>query len=121
AITGFYSQPTSAAIIFLPAGILLATAVIAYFAAPNNWDSMTYHLSRLMHWTQDKTVASFPTANLRQIDSPPGSSYAAIQFYILSDSDRWVNFIQWFSALGSMIGASLIAARLQAKAEAQAL
>jgi len=108
-------------IVSMVSGILLVTALIAFCAAPNNWDSMTYHLARVAHWAQNRTVALFPTHVLRQICYPPGSSYVVTQFYILAGSDRWVNFVQWFSSLGSMIGASLIVARLKGKGAAQAL
>jgi 4-amino-4-deoxy-L-arabinose transferase-like glycosyltransferase len=110
-----------AVMITMMSGILLVTAVIAYFAAPNNWDSMTCHLARVAHWSQDKTVSLYPSDSLRELLYPPWAEYAIMQFYILADSDRWVNFIQWFSSLGCMIGVSLIAARLNGKAEIQAL
>ncbi len=111
----------NAVIVTSVSGILLVTAVIAYYAAPNNWDSMTYHLARVAHWAQDKTVAMYPTSNLRQIYYPPWSSYAITQFYILAGSDRWVNFIQWFSSLGSVLGVSLIVVRLKGKTQTQVL
>ena len=107
-------QFKTATIVFMLFGILGVTGLIAFYAAPNNWDSMTYHLARVAHWAQDKTIAMYPTSNLRQIIYPPWSSYAVTQFYILAGCDRWVNFIQWFSSLGCMIGVSLIAVRLKA-------
>jgi hypothetical protein len=51
--------------VLLVLAITLATSLIA---APNNWDSMTYHLPRVMHWIQNQSVHQYPTNNLRQID-----------------------------------------------------
>ena len=109
-----------AVMVIIVCGILSVTAVIACLAAPNNWDSMIYHLTRVAHWKQNKTVDLFPVSDQQQILYPPWSEYAMAQFYILAGGDRWVNFIQWFSSLGSMIGVSLIAARLKGDAQLQA-
>ncbi|MEM5774182.1 MAG: hypothetical protein AAGU05_04205, partial [Anaerolineaceae bacterium] len=48
------------------AGISAATLAIAVIAAPNNWDSMVYHLSRVAHWVQNQSVAHYPTSILWQ-------------------------------------------------------
>lgn len=84
-------------------------AAIAWIAAPNNWDSMTYHLSRVAHWAQNQSLAFYPTSIDRQLHQPPFAELAITQFYILSNgSDRWANLIQWFSMGGSLISISLI-------------
>ena len=46
--------------------IIFITGVIAFMAPPNTWDLMTYHMSRVMHWIQDKSVSPFPTSISRQ-------------------------------------------------------
>ena len=46
-------------------GIILfigaVSAVTAMVGVPNTWDAMTYHLPRVEHWIQNKTVAFYPT------------------------------------------------------------
>jgi hypothetical protein len=86
-------------------GISLVTALIA---PPNNWDSMTYHMSRVMHWIQNCTVAHYPTNNLRQLSFPAEAEYIIAQLQLLAGSDRFANCVQWLAFLGSIIGTSLI-------------
>ncbi|MCL1467883.1 ArnT family glycosyltransferase [Argonema galeatum] len=92
--------------VILVLSICLITALIA---APNNYDSMTYHMPRVMHWIQNRSVAHYPTNNLRQIAFPPGAAYIVTHLQILSGGDRFANLVQWFAFLGSVLGTSLIA------------
>ena len=89
--------------------IALAVGTIALLAPPNNYDSMTYHMSRVVHWIQNRTVSFYPTHNIRQLFQSPWAEYAILHLQLLSFSDRFANLVQWFSMLGSIIGATLIA------------
>jgi hypothetical protein len=92
---------------------LAVTGLIAVFAPPNNWDSMTYHMSRVAHWWADKTVAFYPTNIQRQLFSNPLAEYMILQSFILGGgSDRLANLVQWFSFGGCAIAASLLVRRL---------
>lgn len=93
-------------------GIVLLTALTALVAAPNNWDSMTYHLPRVMHWIQNQSVAYYPTHILRQLYQPPGAEYVILHFQILSGGDRFANMVQWFSMLSSLLVLSMISRQL---------
>lgn len=53
---------------------------VAWISPPNNWDSMTYHMSRVMHWIQNQSVAHYPTHILRQLHMTPWSEYAILHF-----------------------------------------
>ena len=63
--------------------IVFVVGLIAFVAPPNTWDSMTYHLPRVMHWIQDRSVAYYPTFILRQLYLAPGAEYLILQFQIL--------------------------------------
>lgn len=103
-------------------GIVAAvTAFIVLVAAPNTWDSMTYHLARVMHWQQDRSVAFHPTNIERQIHLTPGGEYGILHLHLLSGRDQLDNLPQWLAAIGSLFVVSLIAARLGATARGQAL
>ncbi|WP_337286853.1 glycosyltransferase family 39 protein [Candidatus Methylomirabilis sp.] len=98
--------------------ILLLTAFVA---APNNWDSMTYHLPRVMHWQQNRSLQFFPTHIHRQLHSGPWAEMAILHFQLLAGSDRLANLVQWFAMIGSVLGVSYIAKTVGGSKEAQAL
>ncbi len=101
--------------------ISLATFVIALVAAPNNWDSMVYHLSRVMHWLQNQSLAFYPTHILRQLYLNPWTEYVHANLYALSGGDRFLNLVQWFSGVGVMLGVSLLARQMGAGRTGQIL
>lgn len=93
----------------LLAGLL---GVVAVVAAPNNWDSLTYHLPRILHWIQNGSVAHYPTHITRQLIMPPWSEYAMTHLYLLGGGDRFVNGVQWLSMVGCCVGVMLIVEQL---------
>jgi hypothetical protein len=94
--------------------LLVAVALTAGAAAPNAWDSMTYHLPRITHWIQNASVSHYPTHVLRQLTLGPGAELSAAQIELLGGSDRWINFLQTFAWIGVAIAASLLAKDLGA-------
>lgn len=98
--------------------ITLATALIA---PPNNYDSMTYHMSRVAHWAQNHSLAHYPTFILRQLAMTPAAEFMILNFQVLLGNDYLANFVQWFCMLGSIIVVSLIAKLLGADLRGQIL
>jgi hypothetical protein len=82
--------------------ILAITLFIACTAAPNNWDSLTYHLPRIEHWIQDGSLDYYPTANWRQNDLGPLAEILLLQLRVISGSDFLYPLIQWISMLCSV-------------------
>jgi hypothetical protein len=101
--------------------ILLVNAFVAFIAPPNNWDSMTYHLPRVMHWAANASVYFYPTDIERQLFISPGAEYALLHILFLTGDDRWFNFLQWVSLAGCVVSVSLIARYLGASLSAQFL
>lgn len=99
--------------------VLLITWVLAWYAPPNTYDSMTYHMSRVMHWIQNRSVDFYPTSILRQLFSSPWSEYAILNLQLLSNSDRYANYVQWLSMASSLIVVSTIAKQLGASLKGQ--
>ncbi len=99
--------------------IITAVGAIALISPPNNWDAMDYHMSRVAHWIQNHSVAHYPTAYTPQLYQDPWAEFAILHFQILSGGDRFANFVQWFSMLGSILGVSLIAKQLGADLRGQ--
>ena len=105
------SEKISLGIIVFICGV---TAITAAVGAPNTWDSMTYHLSRVEHWIQDRTVAFYPTNIIRQLYITPWVEFAIAHLRILGCGDAAANFVQWAAMAGSLTGVSLIAGQLGA-------
>jgi 4-amino-4-deoxy-L-arabinose transferase-like glycosyltransferase len=87
----------------------LALFVQGFFSAPNTFDSMTYHLSRVMHWAQNRSIEFYPTAIERQLWMPPLAEYGVLHLYLLTGSDRLAFLPQWIGYIGCIVSASMIA------------
>lgn len=107
--------------ITLTVAIAAVTGIVAAAATPNNWDSMTYHLSRSMRWAQDRSVDFYPTNIERQLHPPPFAEYALLQSFLLTGDDGFFNLLQWSSMVGSVVGVSVIARQLGAASRGQVL
>ncbi len=109
------------------AGWLLVPAfffgVLSYLAlsyVPSNADSLDYHLARVEHWIQNRSIAPFATNFTAQVDYSPLTEYNLAHFHLLVGSDRLDGFVQLFAALVCVIAASEIARLLGAGALVQA-
>lgn len=109
----------SIVLLYCVAFITVAVALSAIVAPPNNWESMNYHMTRVVHWIQNHSVVHYPTHYTPQLFHPPWAEFTIMHFQILSGGDRLANLIQWFSMLGSIIGVSLIAKQLGADSRSQ--
>jgi 4-amino-4-deoxy-L-arabinose transferase-like glycosyltransferase len=98
--------------------LILATGLAS---APNNYDSMTYHLPRVMHWLQGESVAHYYTPITRQLYQPPFAEYAIAHVISLTRSDLFAFVVQWLALLGSAVGVSVIARQLGCGPLGQAL
>ena len=101
--------------------LVVIAGVTAIVAPPNTYDSMTYHLPRVMHWIQNQSVGHYPTHIPRQLHFPPGAEFVLTHLHILAGSDRLLNLVQWLSMVGSVVGVSLVAQRLGAAGAGQVL
>lgn len=114
------SLPKGLLVILIIALISMAIlGLIAFIGAPNTWDSMTYHLSRVMHWEQNHSIAFYPTSIERQLHLGPLAEMFILNFQILAGNDRLANFVQFFAMIGCIIGVSLITKMLGGNIYAQ--
>jgi len=81
---------------------------LALYYPPINADSLGYHLPRLEHWIQNKSVAHYNANDIRQIYTPPLSEFILLHLKILSGNDFWLNLVQFFAMLGCVLLISLI-------------
>ena len=89
--------------------ILIATLVTALIYPPNTPDSLSYHMSRVMHWIQNNNIEYYSTAIPRQLFVSPFSEYVILHLQLLINGDYLANLVQWFSMVGCVIGVSSIA------------
>lgn len=99
--------------------VLSITLFVALQYPPNNWDSMTYHMARVVHWIQNGSIDVFPTPNDRQTHNPPLAEVAILHLQLLGSSDRLANIVQWFTFLVSIVFVTLIAREFQLEPGAQ--
>jgi hypothetical protein len=100
---------------------ILTLAMVAYQYAPNTWDAMTYHLSRVVHWQQNQTIAPYATNIERQVQMPPFAEFILLNLQVLILGDRFANFVQWGAMVVSIIGVSNITEKLGANKYQQIL
>ena len=93
------------------AGMLLLSAK----SITANWDSMAYHMPRVMHWIQNKSVAFYATNEIRQVTSPPLSEYFIMHVMLLTGNDKFVCMVQGMSYVLSAGLVYLIAGKLKMK------
>ncbi len=94
---GAHLRPSSRAPSGAGALMLVLALPIAYsaiFYVPSNWDSMTYHLARVAHWLQQRSVAAFETNVARQVTYPSGAEYVLTVLQAVAGTDRLANLVQ---------------------------
>jgi len=69
-------------------------ALLATLYPSSNWDSMTYHLSRVALWIQHQSVFPYPTNNFRQVQLTPGAEYLILVEQLFWFSDVFANWVQ---------------------------
>lgn len=91
---------------------VVTLAMVAHQYAPNNYDSMTYHLPRVMHWQQNHSIAHYATSIDRQVQMPPFSEFMLLHLQVIFRHDRYANLVQWFAMVISVVGMTAITRRL---------
>lgn len=56
---------------------------------------MTYHLARVAHWMQFRSVGAYPTNITRQVVLTPGAEYVLLALQAISGSERFANLLQY--------------------------
>ena len=89
-------------------GAVGALLLLTGFAtAPNNPDSLSYHLPRIMQWFQNGSFASFETPYPAQVYLPPGAEQAQAFLLAATGSDHAMFLAQWCAwlAVGTAVHA----------------
>jgi 4-amino-4-deoxy-L-arabinose transferase-like glycosyltransferase len=70
---------------------------------PNNWDSLTYHMSRIMYWLSNESVEHFPTHIIRHLYQPPFAEFFILNLNLLNGNDYLSNSVQWLFLVFTVI------------------
>lgn len=73
--------------------ILLANLAIAAGFEPNNYDSMTYHLPRVIYYLGQGSLAQFETADFRQVYYPFNFNLLQLVCFAYEAPPRAINFL----------------------------
>jgi len=98
--------------------ILAVTLAIALVSPPNGWDALSYHLSRVGYWIQDRSLEHFPTHDVRQVVFSPFSEMCVLQLQLLSGGDHFANLVQWVGFAGSLCAVAELVGRFGGSARA---
>lgn len=90
----WYPIPLVALGLYILFGFL--TYIQGLMSAPNNADSMIYHLPRIMYWLENKSVYQNLLLTAHDYTGPFGE-YIMLHFYALGNSDRFVFMSQWIA------------------------
>lgn len=101
--------------------ILGLTLFLAWYVKPNNWDSLTYHLPRVEHWIQNRTINFYPAHIDRQLYTYPFAEIVLAQVRILSGGEQFFNLLQWVAFVGSALAASILVKLLKGTVRAQSV
>tara|TARA_B100000809_G_scaffold116172_2_gene114343 strand:+ start:5670 stop:7571 length:1902 start_codon:yes stop_codon:yes gene_type:complete len=94
--------------VFILAGIFLQGLIYP----TNNWDSMAYHMARIIHWIQNESLSNFRTPVYAQLISPPFAEVLILNVNLLFGNDYFSNSVQLLYLVGSGAGISLIGREL---------
>lgn len=86
------------------AAFIVMMISLAYKIVPYNWDSMVYHLPRIVYWAENKSIAHFAVSDTRLLGSPVLAEFVNLNVYILADgNDSYFNMLQCCSFLVNAI------------------
>lgn len=83
--------------------IITTTLFVSLLTPSNNWDSMTYHMSRAAYWYQHGTIDHFFTNNPRQNVNPVVAETGILWTFLFAKDDLFANLIQWISLVFSSV------------------
>jgi hypothetical protein len=98
--------------------VMAVTAIVAWYAPPNTWDSLNYHMPRVAHWAQDRSLRPFATGIEVQNNMGPAAEMVVLHLYVLVGGDRLANFAEWMAMALSLVGVAVVARQLGGRSPA---
>lgn len=92
--------------------ILFITFITSIIYPPNTINSMQYHLTKVLHWIQNKNLDFYPTNDLRELILAPLAEFTILHLYLIFGGDYFSNLVQWYSMIVTCLVVSLISKEL---------
>jgi hypothetical protein len=96
-------HPVLSTWLFFTSAVYAFQAVLILTVPQNNYDSMTYHLSRVAYWLQHQNLAAWLTPNPRQTTFPINAELGILWTVLFSGNDHWSGLVQWVCVLAIAI------------------
>jgi len=101
----------------LPVALLIVLIVVPLFllavlTPPNNYDSNSYHLHRILAWTYFGNVEFYPTTLVQQLYHNVFAEYLVLNVYLFTGTDHFVNLVQFTGGLACISTLSLLGEKL---------
>jgi 4-amino-4-deoxy-L-arabinose transferase-like glycosyltransferase len=71
---------------------------------PDNWDSLTYRLSRIGYWLQYQSFLPWPTVDFRQTTFPMNAELGILWTILWWGTDQLSGFVQWITVPVIVVG-----------------
>ena len=88
--------------------LFLLTFITGLLVAPNNWDSLTYHLPRAAQWLQNAGLEFFVTSNARQNVITPLPDVLLAQLLALDDAGHLLHLGQFLAGLSVVVAVAVL-------------
>ena len=95
--------------------ILVIMLINGVMSPPNIHDVTIYHMSRVMHWVQNRSISFYATHMTWQLWQPPFSELTQLHWVLLTRGDYLSSLSQWFSLVFIMVAVSGINKHLDVK------
>jgi len=88
--------------------LFLLTFITGLVVAPNNWDSLTYHLPRAVQWLQNAGLEFFVTSNARQNVITPLPDVLLAQLLALDHAGHLLHLGQFLAGLSVVVAVAVL-------------
>jgi hypothetical protein len=102
-------------------GIFGILSAIGSLYPPSISDAMIYHLARVEHWIQNRTIAPYAAHLLPQVEFSPLTEYNLSHLHLMAGTDRFDAYVQLTAAVVSVAGVTELARLLGASRWAQTM
>ena len=89
--------------------VALILGILGYLGwsfLPSNGDSLVYHLARVEHWIQDRSVGPFPAHYFAQLELSPLSEFNFAHIHILTGRDHLDGYVQLLAGIVCLVAVS---------------